>query len=351
MLLELLRIRDDADAGRLLAAVSSVERALSRLEAASTPDLFGSHMAPDVFARSVASSVRLAGITLGSDDVAALLAGEPTEASLAAIAAARGVADALHAVLDRPGDLPLSESQLKYLQSLLLRHDASTAAFRRQYRREGADAALIPANLAALISWTKEQLAGELDPSERLPAYLVTAAFAWRLLEIWPFTVGSGRLIRTVVSQFLVQYGYTFQLVSPVGLELEGRAAAQKAALDTGDAVGWVAGFLEAFATTADGVADRMTGTVVTGMVMTGTEPVAVPTSIPALLTPRQERVLSAMRERGAAKIGDLLIALSIPRATLKKDLRELVSSGRLSSTGVRKGTVYRVLPESRAAG
>ncbi len=344
MLLDLLRIRDDADVGRLLASVASVERALSRLEPVSNPESFGSHMAPDVFARMVASSVRLAGVPVDSGDVAALFAGDPMEGSPAAVAASRGVADALHAVLDRPGDLPLSESQLKYLQSLLLRHDAATAAFRRQYRREGADAASIPENLAALISWTKDRLDGEPDPSERLPAYLVTAAFAWRLLEIRPFTVGNGRLARTVVSQLLVQYGYAFQLVEPVGLELETRAEALKSSLVAGDAVGWVSGFLEAFAATAARVADRMTGTAAAA-----TDTV-VPAQAPVLLTPRQERVLSAMSERGAAKIGDLLPGLGIPRATLKKDLRELVNAGQLSSTGVRKGTVYRVLPEPRVA-
>lgn len=345
MLLDLLRIRDDADAGRLLAGVGSVERALSRLETASTPDSFGSCMAPEVLARSVASSVRLSRIEIGTDDVVSLLAGEQTVGTPTAVAASRGVADALHAVLDRPGDLPLSESQLKYLQSLLLRHDAAAAAFRRQYRREGADALSIPANLAVLISWTKEQLEEVQEPSERLPAYIVIAAFAWRLLDIRPFTVGNARLARTVVSQLLVQYGYAFQMVAPVELQLEARASHLKSALDSGDAVGWVAAFLESFAEAAAEAVDRMTVAA-----PAESASVAVREPEPVLLTPRQERVLTAMRERGAAKIGDLLLALGIPRATLKKDLRELVGSGRLSSTGVRKGTVYRVLPESRAA-
>lgn len=345
MLLELLRIRDDADAGRLLTAVRSVERSLSRLEAAPKPDSFGSHMAPAVLAQSVASSVRLSGIAVETADVAALLAGEQTVGNPTAMAVSRGVADALHAVLDRPGDLPLSESQLKYLQSLILRHDAAAAAFRRQYRREGADAGSIPANLGALISWSKEQLEGVPEPSERLPAYVVIAAFAWRLLDIRPFAVGNSRLARTVVAQFLVQYGYTFQLVAPIELALEARTNLLKAAFDSGDAVGWVALFLEAFAEAAANAADGLTTT-------TGESPATVASreAESILLTPRQERVLAAMRERGAAKIGDLLLVLGIPRATLKKDLRELVGSGRLSSTGVRKGTVYRVLPESRAA-
>lgn len=342
MLLELLRIRDDADAGRLLTAVRSVERSLSRLEAAPNLDSFGSHMAPTVLAQSVASSVRLSGIAVETADVAALLAGEQTVGNPTAMAVSRGVADALHAVLDRPGDLPLSESQLKYLQSLILRHDAAAAAFRRQYRREGVDAGAIPANIGALICWTKEQLEGVPEPSERLPAYVVIAAFAWRLLDIRPFAVGNSRLARTVVAQFLVQYGYTFQLVAPIELALEARTNLLKAAFDSGDAVGWVAMFLDAFSEAAANAADGLTTT-------TGESP-ASREAESILLTPRQERVLAAMRERGAAKIGDLLLVLGIPRATLKKDLRELVGSGRLSSTGVRKGTVYRVLPESRAA-
>jgi hypothetical protein len=49
------------------------------------------------------------------------------------------------------------------------------------------------------------------------------------------------------------------------------------------------------------------------------------------------------MRERKAAKIGDLLPVLATPRATLKKDLRALVDAGYLVSEGVRKGTVYHL--------
>jgi hypothetical protein len=60
-------------------------------------------------------------------------------------------------------------------------------------------------------------------------------------------------------------------------------------------------------------------------------------------LTPRQSRLLDAMRERRAAKIGDLLPILETPRATLKKDLRALVDAGLLVSEGVRKGTVYHL--------
>ena len=146
------------------------------------------------------------------------------------------------------------------------------------------------------------------------------------------------------MAQFLVQYGYTFQLVAPIELALEARTNLLKAAFDSGDAVGWVAVFLDAFSEAAANAAD--------GLTTTGESPATVASreAESILLTPRQERVLAAMRERGAAKIGDLLLVLGIPRATLKKDLRELVGSGRLSSTGVRKGTVYRVLPESRAA-
>lgn len=349
MLLDLLGIRDDPDTARLLNAVRCVERALSRLDTVSGPDPFGSNIAPAAFARAVASSVRLSGIAVQTEDVAALLASESTESSPVAVAAARGIADALHAVLDRPGDLPLSESQLKYLQSLLLRHDAGAAAFRRQYRREGADAPSIPVSLAKLIVWTKAQLDGDSEPSERLPASVVIATFAWRLFEIRPFAVGNGRLARTVVAQLLVQYGYGFQSVEPVEVTLEQRAAELKAALDVRDAVGWIAVFLEALAASANAAADAIAASSPQGE-SAGSVPAAMEAAVCLPLTPRQERVLSAMHERGAAKIGDLLASLGIPRATLKKDLRALVDAGRLSSTGVRKGTVYRVLPPSRAA-
>lgn len=347
MLINFLRIRDDTDIARLLQAAGNTRRALASLDSIPA-DAFGSDIAPSVFARSIAASTRMASFSASASQVEAMLAGEPTTLDPLALNAVRGVADAMRAVLDHPGDLPLSESQLKYLQSLLLRHEPTAAPFRRQYRREGDDAAGIPAAVAELVAWTKDSLEppsdgrDRLSPSEdRLSPFLVIAVFGCRLLEIRPFEVGTGRLVRTVFTQLLARYGYDFLEREPLEERLADRLEAFATATVRGDAVGWIAAFLDAFADCADAVSGRFEHA-------RPAQPGRVSEDL--LLTPRQERVAAAMRERGAAKIGDLLQSLSIPRATLKKDLRYLVDSGLLSMTGTRKGTVYRVLPAPHPA-
>ncbi len=345
MLLEMLNVSDDGDLARLLGAVARAEREFAVV----LDGAFGSIMASEVLHRSIAASVRLAGIEVVSTEVGPILAGDSANIDPIAAAAVRGVADALHAVLDRPDELPLSESQLKYLQSLLLRHEPAAAAFRRQYRREGADAESIPADVARLVAWTKSNLELAAESPERLPPMLVIAAFAWRLVDIRPFAVGTGRLARVVVAQLMVRYGYHFGFVESVDEALETRSSGFASAREARDSIGWVAVFLDAVATCAATVA-RSSARKAPAIAQSTDSGSLTDVSVPVLPSPRQTRVLTAMHEFGAAKIGDLLPVLGIPRATLKKDLRTLVEGRRLSSTGVRKGTVYRVLPEAPAA-
>ncbi|MCC6742644.1 MAG: Fic family protein [Acidobacteria bacterium] len=348
MLLEMLRIRDDSGLVRLLQATGDVERSLSQLEAIN-PNTYGSIIAPEVLSQSVAGSAVMAGFAVTESQVARVISGEDPALDQPALAAVRGLVDALRTVLGRPGELPLSESQLKYLQSLLLRHEPAAALFRRQYRREGEDAATIAGRVAHLVAWARTNVdqaasveSGLLRPPVRPAPFLVVAVFAGRLLEIRPFAVGNGRLARIVTAQLLALCGYHFLAHSPIEPALAERAAAMASATESGNTLAWVEAFLEALASCARAAAKVAA--------VERPDRDRSPAPGPFLLTPRQERIAAAMRERGAAKIGELLTALEIPRATLKKDLRGLIGAGVLSATGVRKGTVYRVLPEARAA-
>lgn len=179
---------------------------------------------------------------------------------------------------------------------------------------------------------------------------LVIAVFASRLVEIRPFAVGSGRLARVVVAQLMVRYGYRFGLVEPVDEALESRSSRFALAREARDSIGWLAAFLDAVAACASAAAAICSAREAPATACSSDSGSRAEAFVPVLPSPRQARVLTVMGEFGAAKIGDLLPVLGIPRATLKKDLRALVEGRRLSSTGVRKGTVYRVLPESPAA-
>lgn len=345
MYIRLLQIREFSDVGRYLDPISRIERSLGRFTELRGRS-FGSVIAPHVLEQSAAASVELSGLGAETDQAKAL---------------ALGVADTLRVVMAHGGDLPFTESQIKYVHSLLLRHDPDAGAIRRKYRTDAPpptdltldsapQAASVPDEMAKLVAWTRAQLeTNELHP------VLVIGVFLYRFLVIRPFADANGRLARILAVFLLDICGYTFvQNVSLDALVVERRpecaAALAASGGDRADATAWLQFFLELVAELGRRAIDsidtppRRFQAAVPAPVEPAPAPVAVVNSV--RLSPRQARLLEVMRERRAAKIGDLLPILETPRATLKKDLRGLVDAGLLVAEGVRKGTVYHVASE-----
>ena len=274
--------------------------------------------------------------------------------------AVRGYAEVIRLFMAHGSDLPFAESQIKYLQSLLLRHDAESDGARRRYRdghrppRVGggwwATGPVSPrqdiaGEMAELVSWSRETL-----DSQALHPLLVCGLFLGRFMAIRPFAIGNTRLVFALAVYFLDRYGYSHVRVTPFEEVLdEGRESAAEALLalggDRDDAGPWIRWFLAAVAASQD----RALAVVAARPdIAPKDEAVAPAVQVGAggleRLHPRAERILAAMRERGAAKIGELLPVVGAPRATVKKDLRALVDAGRLVTRGVRKGTVYYVV-------
>ncbi len=319
MYLRLLQIRDISDVNRYLTLVASVERARGRADSIAD---FGQHMAPDLVERATTAALGLSGRE-----------NDP--------AARDGYGDVIRLVMDHASEIPFTESQIKYFHSQLLRHDSSAAGHRRQYRRPGIapdpsssawavgsppSAEVAAAEMPKLVAWTRETLeTGQLHP------LLPISVFLCRFLCLRPFVSGNVRLALALAVYLLDSYGYSHVRVASLEEILAehrdaGAAALEEALGDREDATAWVHFLLDAVHESQQRALES-----------SGATPIA------ARLTPRQTRLLDAMRERGAAKIGDLLPILQTPRATLKKDLRSLVDAGYLVSQGVRKGTVYHV--------
>jgi Fic family protein len=145
-----------------------------------------------------------------------------------------------------------------------------------------------------------------------------------------PFAVGNNRLALALGGYLLDLYGYNHVRSAPIEEVVAERRDELEIALDAAggdweDATSWVHAFVEVVCEAEQRVLDGAAGPE------------------PARLSPRLGRLLDLMKERRAAKIGDLLPVLETPRATLKKDLKALVEAGYLTTEGVRKGTVYFV--------
>jgi len=315
--LRLLQIRDIDDVNGYLALVARAERMRGQLDAIAGS---GSGIAPDLVGRATAAALRLS--DRESDG-----------------AAEEGYGDVLRLVMGHSGEVPFAESQIKYFHSLLLRHDPTAAGHRRQYRSadvpptgggawatsEAHAADKAAAEMPRLVSWTRETI-----ETEALHPLMTIGLFLGRFLCLRPFAAGNTRLALALAVYLLDSYGYGH--VRHASLEEvfderreAGAAALAEAAGEREDATAWVRFVVDAVCESERRALERL-----------------APGSV-LRLTPRQTRVLEAMHERRAAKIGDLLPVLDTPRATLKKDLRALVDAGYLVSEGVRKGTVYHV--------
>ncbi len=290
--------------------------------------------------------MRLSGWEVTNAKIAQLLQDRTALPDHGVHAASVDYAELLRLIMDRHDEVPFLESQIKYFHSLLLKHDADAAGHRRAYRREdlkddsdawglgpAPDAAAVAAEMPSLVGWAREALDGE----EEHPL-LVIALFLFRFLVLRPFADGNGRLARALATYLLVRHGYDHLWQAPLEIAIEARRAECASALRQAradDAPGNATPWVEFFFAVVEDTLEKAVGA-------------SPPAPGPAPhMSPRQERLLELMRERGAAKIGDLLRVVEQPRATLKKDLRGLVDAGYLSTTGIRKGTIYRIGPRA----
>jgi Fic family protein len=188
---------------------------------------------------------------------------------------------------------------------------------------EAPSADICAVEMGRLVAWAR----AELDSGE-IPALFTIAVFLRQFLALRPFADANGRLARVLAVQLLVRAGY--EHLRSVSLEsaVESRrdecaSALRQSAAD--DVTPWLTFFLSVVADTQQAVREARASTDT------------------PVLGPRQERILAVLQERGAVRIGEVLAALGIPRATAKKDLKGLLGSGFVVSTGVGKGTVYRL--------
>lgn len=356
MYIRLLQIRDFEDVSRYLTLVSAVERASERFGLLCAHTQYGPNIAQSKIIASSSALAELLGRPLQHEQVTALLEVRPLAPTNSLDAAIPGYADLLRLILDHSDEIPFLESQVKYFHSILLRHDGATASHRRMYRQqaltaswwsdwgldEAPKAGVAAAEMPRLVQWTQQVLS---DGS--VPALIAIAVFLYRFLVLRPFVTGNGRLAMALAFFLLDRSGYKHVRYTSIETLISERQAdcaealrqSQHAAGDREDATPWVFLFLNLVAESTRRAMEAIP------------EPSTLqPKPEPELrLHPRHRQILQAMDEKRSAKIGDLLADLKIPRATLKRDLKDLVNAGYVTSEGIRKGTVYHAVrrPES----
>ncbi len=299
---------------------------------------------------SIGSSTRIEGATLTDGEVEKLLKSvKISKFKSRDEQEVVGYYEALDVILDNYDNIKLSESYIKQLHGILLKHSSKDTRHKGHYKNlsnqvvanypggkqvtifKTTEPHLTGKEMEELVEWTNSAFKkGELHP------LIIIATFVYEFLSIHPFQDGNGRLSRLITTLLLMQHGYHFvQYVSFEGL-IEERKKDYYKALMTGQKNRykatekidhWALFFFNCMASLIQKLEHKYQAYSKTG----------------AYLNERQKTILDFIKKKAPVKLSDIVEATGINRSTLKKDLNYLVSENSITRMGQGKSTVYVV--------
>lgn len=319
-------------------------RALGRL----TPERLG-RLRRVATIESTGSSTRIEGAKLTDLEVEALLSRAASR-----LLATRdeqevvGYAEVMDLILSTHEAIPVSESHIKQLHSMLLRHVEKDARHRGEYKKignqieafdaSGASLGVIPRTtspfdtpreMRELVDWfTQEYEAGSLHP------LIVTGVFVVVFLAIHPFQDGNGRLSRALTTLILLKYGYAFVPYASLERIIEQTKDGYYLALrrtqgtlrnDSPDWTPWLTYFVRSLREHKK----RLETKIEKEHVMR------------EALSELAVTILELAADHGEVSVSGIMRVTGAPRGTVKKRLTELLAAGQLKQVGVGRATRY----------
>ena len=258
-----------------------------------------------------------------------------------------GYAEVMDAVFDAHASISFTESYIKQLHAMLLRHSIKDERHRGEYKKlpnnveafdsSGKSVGVVfetvspfdtPFRMQELVAWTREALA-----DRAWHPLLVVGLFIVVFLEIHPFQDGNGRLSRVLTTLLLLQAGYGYVPYSSLESVIEANKESYYLALrrtqgtlkqDAPDYEPWLLFFLRSLKKQTTRLAEKI-----------AREP-QVEGLHPDALT-----ILEAARRRGRITTGEAQELTGAPRPTVKTRLSELVRRGLLKREGRGRGAWY----------
>jgi len=300
--------------------------------------------------QSIGSSTRIEGSELTDSEVKSLISDlQINKLKTRDEQEVIGYWEALELVTENATEIPLTESYILQLHSLLLTYSSKDSRQRGQYKAstnrvvatypDGSqkniftptEPHLVSKEMEDLISWTN----GELDKQELNPLIIV-ATFVYEFLSIHPFHDGNGRLSRLLTTLLLIKQNYFYvQYVSfehaveeqkkeyyRVLMECQRNRNGGEEKIDQ-----WIEFFL-----------DRMIG-----LSLKLEQKLANVATSEIYLNDRQKSIVKDIQMLGTMKLGDVAKRFEDHSIhTIKKDLHFLVSENIIFKGGTGRGTFYR---------
>ena len=298
---------------------------------------------------SIGSSTRIEGATMSDEEIQKLLKDvKITKFETRDEQDVIGYYEVLELIFDNFSEIKLSESYIKQLHQLLLKHSDKDESHRGSYKNlsnkvvvtyptgeqktifDTTEPALVEGEMFELIEWTNLQWQEKV-----IHPLIVLAVFVYEFLSIHPFQDGNGRLSRLLTTLFLLRQGYDFIQYISFENHIEKYKSAYYDALMTvqrkritqEDIIDkWLVFFLESLKTLTEKLDQKYNVFKQKG----------------GYLNDRQKMVKEFIIEHKTVKVADLSVAFpEISPNTLKKDLQYLRAEQIISAVGQGKGTVY----------
>ncbi len=298
---------------------------------------------------SIGSSTRIEGATLTDEEVQELLKEiKITKLKSRDEQEVIGYYEVLELIYDNYSDIKLSESYIKQLHQLLLKHSHKDERHRGSYKSLSnkvvatyptgeqktifatTEPALVAGEMQELVAWTNEQL-----EQKSIHQLIVIGSFIYDFLSIHPFQDGNGRLSRLLTTLCLLQSDYSFIQYISFENHIEQHKKAYYEALMNGQKERgtdseridlWLIFFLESLKTLTEKLEQKYD----------------VFKSKGAYLNDRQKLIRDFITANEPIKVGDLARHFpEISMSTLKKDLLYLRQEQVLTMIGKGKGSVY----------
>lgn len=298
---------------------------------------------------SIGSSTRIEGATLTDQEIQLLLKDiKITKLKSRDEQEVVGYYEVLELIHNNYHDIKISESYIKQLHQLLLKHSSKDERHRGTYKHLSnkvvatyptgeqktvfttTEPALVESEMRELIDWVSEQL-----EQKNIHPLIVIGSFIYDFLSIHPFQDGNGRLSRLLTTLCLLQNDYTFIKYVSFENHIEQNKTAYYEALMSGQKNRgneserinmWLIFFLESLKILTEKLEKKYD----------------VFKSKGGYLNERQKIIKSFIANNQPVKVSDIAKQFpDIGLSTLKKDLLYLRNEQVLTMIGKGKGSVY----------
>ncbi|MCD6347324.1 MAG: Fic family protein, partial [Bacteroidales bacterium] len=241
-------------------------------------------------------------------------------------------------------NISISESSLKNLHNILLKHSKKDEWHKGDYKQHSnVVEAKLPDGTRQVIFQTTEtgfptqdamsQLINWYSYDKETHPLVKCALFAYEFVSIHPFQDGNGRLSRLLSTLLLLKNGYKWIQYVSFEHEIESRKTEYYKVLRScqanrpnEDVTEWIQFFFDALGNIQKQLMQKLESK-----------------SVETRLSPREKSILIFIENNAGCKSGDIAKRLGIPSPTVKRTLPELIKQNLIEKFGTGPGTNYSI--------